>query len=68
MYRPSQYKGGLASYLSMLDDSFEYVPQDVIVPGILEAGDVADVASVFAPHPLLMQGIGGWPGPAGSLE
>lgn len=50
-------KGGLASYLSMLDDSFEYVPQDVIVPGILEAGDVADVASVFAPHPLLMQGM-----------
>lgn len=50
-------QGGLASYLSVLDDSFAYVPQDVIVPGVLEAGDVADVASVFAPHPILLQGL-----------
>lgn len=50
-------KGGLASYLSILDDSFEYVPQDVIVPGILEVGDVAEIASVFAPHPLLLEAM-----------
>jgi len=30
---------------------------DVIVPGILEAGDVADVASGLAPRPLLLQGL-----------
>jgi dienelactone hydrolase len=50
-------QGGLASFLSILDDSFAYVPQDVIVPGILEAGDVAEVASALAPHPLLLQGL-----------
>jgi len=50
-------QGGLASYLSVLEDSFAYVPQEVIVPGVLEAGDVADVASVFAPRPLLLQGL-----------
>jgi hypothetical protein len=50
-------QGGLVSYLSILDDSFAYVPQDVIVPGILEAGDVAEVASALAPHPLLLQGL-----------
>jgi hypothetical protein len=50
-------QGGLASLLSMLDDGFAYVPQDVIVPGILEAGDVAEVASALAPRPLLLQGL-----------
>ncbi len=29
-------RGGLSSYLSMLDDSFTYVPGDIVVPGILE--------------------------------
>lgn len=50
-------EGGLASYVSIFDDSFAYVPQDVIVPGILEAGDVAEVASALAPHALLVQGL-----------
>jgi dienelactone hydrolase len=50
-------QGGLVSFLSMLEDSFAYVPQDVIVPGILEAGDVAEVASTLAPRPLLLQGL-----------
>jgi len=27
------------------------------VPGILAAGDIADVASTLAPHPLLLQGL-----------
>jgi dienelactone hydrolase len=50
-------QGGLVSYLSVLNDAFAHVPQDVIVPGILEAGDVADVASALAPRPLLLQGL-----------
>lgn len=50
-------QSGLVSYLSVLDDNFAYVPQDVIVPGILQAGDVADVASALAPRPLLLQGM-----------
>lgn len=27
------------------------------MPGILEAGDVAEMASALAPHPLLLQGL-----------
>ena len=33
------------------------MPQEEIVPGILAAGDIADVASTLAPHPLLLQGL-----------
>jgi dienelactone hydrolase len=50
-------QGGLASFLSLLEDSFAYIPQDVIVPGILDAGDVTDLASGLAPCPLLLQGL-----------
>jgi dienelactone hydrolase len=50
-------QGGLVSYLSVLEDNFAYVPQDVIVPGLLEAGDIADVAAALAPRPLLLQGL-----------
>jgi len=35
-------RGGLVSYLSVLEDRFCRIPQDVVVPGILEAGDVVD--------------------------
>jgi hypothetical protein len=49
--------GGLASYLSVLDDSFAYVPADVIVPGALEAGDLADIAACLAPRPILMDNL-----------
>lgn len=49
--------GGLASYLSILDDRFAYVPADVIVPGILEAGDIPDVAAALTPRPLLLEGL-----------
>jgi hypothetical protein len=50
-------RGGLASYLSVSDDYFAYVPADVIVPGILEAGDIADVTVAVAPRPLLLEGL-----------
>jgi hypothetical protein len=46
---------GLADYLSVLNDRFVYVPLDIIVPGILEVGDIADVASALAPRPLLVE-------------
>jgi hypothetical protein len=46
---------GLASFLSVLDDRFLYVPLDVIVPGILEAGDLPDIAAAIAPRPVLVQ-------------
>jgi hypothetical protein len=44
---------GLTSYLSVLSDRFTYVPLDVIVPGMLEAGDIPDIAASLAPRPLL---------------
>lgn len=47
---------GLASYLTVLSDRFTYVPQDVIVPGILEAGDIPDVAASIAPRAVLLEG------------
>jgi dienelactone hydrolase len=45
---------GLASYRSILEDNFAYVPADIIVPGILEAGDIADVAAALAPRPVVL--------------
>ena len=50
-------RGGLASYLSLLDDSFTYVPGDVIVPGVLEAGDISDVVAALAPRGTLFDGM-----------
>jgi hypothetical protein len=49
--------GGLASYLSLLDDSFTYVPGDVIVPGILEAGDINDVLAALEPRAILLDSM-----------
>jgi cephalosporin-C deacetylase-like acetyl esterase len=50
-------RGGLAAYVSILEGAFVYVPNDIIVPGILEVGDVADVAAALAPRPLLLEGL-----------
>jgi len=50
-------QGGLVSFSSMLESNFGYVPQDVVVPGILEAGDIADVEATLAPRPLLLAGM-----------
>ncbi|PYV92186.1 MAG: hypothetical protein DMG05_05350, partial [Acidobacteria bacterium] len=47
---------GLASYSSILEDRFAYVPADIIVPGILEVGDLADVAASLPPCALLLEG------------
>ena len=49
--------GGLVSYLSMMTDSFVYVPEDVVVPDILQIGDIADLASGLAPRPLALEGL-----------
>jgi Acetyl xylan esterase (AXE1) len=49
--------GGLMSFSSMLKSNFGYVPQDVMVPGILETGDITDVEAALAPRPLLLAGM-----------
>jgi hypothetical protein len=46
---------GLASFLSVLDDRFTYVPLDIVVPGILEAGDLPDMVAAISPRPVLIQ-------------
>jgi len=50
-------RGGQGSYLSMLEEAYAYVPTDAIVPGMLQAGDVADIAAAYAPRPLLLEGL-----------
>jgi len=49
--------GGLASFESILDDAFFYVPADLTVPGFLEAGDLADVEAALAPKPMLLENL-----------
>jgi hypothetical protein len=45
-------RAGLTGYQSILESPFCYVPHDVIVPGVLKAGDLCDVAAALAPRPL----------------
>ena len=48
-------RGGLVGFRSVLGSPFVYVPHDVIVPGALTAGDIADVAAALAPRPVLAE-------------
>jgi hypothetical protein len=50
-------RGGLVSFLSVLEDRFCHVPQDVIVPGILEAADIADIVASQTSRPILLEGF-----------
>jgi dienelactone hydrolase len=45
-------RGGLVSFAAMLATPFFQVPHDMLVPGLLEVGDVADLAAALAPLPL----------------
>jgi cephalosporin-C deacetylase-like acetyl esterase len=60
LYEPEVHavaaRGGLASYLSVLEDAFTYVPLDDIVLGIVKAGDISDWVSAIAPRPVLLAG------------
>ena len=48
---------GLVGYLSLLEDRFAYVPFDIIVPGVLEVGDIAELAATLSPRPILLEGL-----------
>jgi cephalosporin-C deacetylase-like acetyl esterase len=53
-------RGGLAGYLSVLEDAFTYTPMHVILWGILKTGDVADIAGALVPRPVaLAELVGG---------
>jgi hypothetical protein len=43
-------RGGLASFRSVLDSPFLYLPADSVIPGILTVGDIGDVAASLAPR------------------
>jgi len=47
--------GGLVSYLSVLEDRFCHIPQDVIVPGVLQVADVADIVAALGSRPVLLE-------------
>jgi len=47
--------GSLASYQSLLGSFFCYTPHDILVPGAVTAGDLADVAAVLAPRRLRLE-------------
>ena len=54
-------RGGLASYRSVLDSPFCFVPFDAIVPGALTVSDLADVAAALAPRPVRIEAsVDGW--------
>ena len=43
---------GLASYESLLESPFCYVPHDAVVPGALTVGDIDDLIAAIAPRPV----------------
>lgn len=48
-------KGGLASFRSLLNSPFLYVPHDAVIPGAVTAGEVADLVAGAAPRPVRIQ-------------
>lgn len=50
-------KGGLVSFLSVLEDRFSHVPQDVIVPGILEVAEISDIIAAQGSRPIRLEGF-----------
>ncbi len=50
-------RNGLISYLSVLQDRFCYVPQEIIVPGILESADIVDIVAAIAPRAVFLEGF-----------
>ena len=50
-------RGGLGAYVDVLSGPYVYVPHDVIVPGVLTKGDLADVAAALPPCRLKLDGM-----------
>jgi hypothetical protein len=50
-------RGGLTGYASLMEGPACHVVMDVIVPGVLEHGDVADVVEVLAPRAVRVEGV-----------
>jgi hypothetical protein len=50
-------RNGLVDYGSILDDAFVYVPADITIPGLLEAGDLPDIEAALAPRPIVLEDL-----------
>ena len=48
-------QNSLVGYRSVLDSPFVYMPHDVVVPSVLTAGDLCDVAAALAPRALRIE-------------
>jgi hypothetical protein len=49
--------GGLTGFHDVLTSPFCYLPHDVVIPGVLTAGDLCDLAAAIAPRPLRLDGL-----------
>jgi hypothetical protein len=45
-------RGGLASFESLLETPFVYVPHDTLIPAALTVSETSDIAAAIAPRPL----------------
>jgi hypothetical protein len=50
-------RGGLASFTSILDSPFLYVPHDTVTPGALSAGDLVDVTAALTPRGVRLESL-----------
>jgi dienelactone hydrolase len=50
-------RGGLTGFGSVLGDQFCYLPHDVVIPGVLTAGDLCDLAAALVPRPVRLEGL-----------
>ena len=50
-------RGGLVGFQSALSSPFLYLPHDVVIPGVLTAGDLSALAAGLAPRPLALVGM-----------
>ncbi len=50
-------QGGLVGFRSVLGSTYCYVPHDALVPAVLKAGDLADVAAALAPRPVRLAAL-----------
>ena len=49
--------GALSGFHDVLSNPYVYIPHDVVVPGALGSGDLADLAASAAPCPLRLDGV-----------
>ena len=50
-------QGGLSAYASILKSPYNYVPHDVIVPGVLTVGDLPDLVAALPPCSVRLHGL-----------